>query len=134
MAKTANKPRMTCAGSSKSNQKTSTSEQHRRPQGDATADFPVIENMQAYDLSFDGSDSDSESNHSEKITPLGLSETISSEQEEFATPEVDRATGMEGIQREEDATSNRTDKTHPQDSPPKRQKDKKVGALVDPGS
>ncbi|KAK3251861.1 hypothetical protein CYMTET_32860 [Cymbomonas tetramitiformis] len=81
--------------------------------------------MQAYDLSLDGSDSDSESNRSEKITPLGLSETMSSEQEEFATPEADRATGMEGIQREEDATSKRTDKTHPQDSPPKRQKDKK---------
>ncbi|KAK3232735.1 hypothetical protein CYMTET_56929 [Cymbomonas tetramitiformis] len=30
---------------------------------------------------------------------------------------------MEGIQREEDATSERTDRTHPQDSTPKRQKD-----------
>ncbi|KAK3269194.1 hypothetical protein CYMTET_22350 [Cymbomonas tetramitiformis] len=81
--------------------------------------------MQAYDLCLDGSDSDSESNRSQKITPLGLSETMSSEQEEFATPEADRATGMEGIQREEDATSKRTDKAHPQDTPPKRRKDKK---------
>ncbi|KAK3248539.1 hypothetical protein CYMTET_42000 [Cymbomonas tetramitiformis] len=82
--------------------------------------------MQAYDLCLDGSESDSESNRSQKITPLGLSETISSEQEEFATPEADRATGMEGVQREEDATSKRTDKAHPQDTPPKRQRDKKV--------
>ncbi|KAK3266347.1 hypothetical protein CYMTET_25024 [Cymbomonas tetramitiformis] len=123
MAKTANKPRMTCAGPSKSDRKTSASEQHRRTQGEATAGLPAIENMQAYDLSSDGSGS--ESNQSDKITPLGLSESMS-EREEFSTPEADRATGMEDIQQEEDATTERTpDKTHQYESPPKRQKDKK---------
>ncbi|KAK3234789.1 hypothetical protein CYMTET_54971 [Cymbomonas tetramitiformis] len=76
--------------------------------------------MQGYDLCLDGSDSDSELCHSEKITPLGLSESSESEQE-YATPEADRATGMEGVQRGEDVTSERADETHTKDTPPKRQ-------------
>ncbi|KAK3271226.1 hypothetical protein CYMTET_20415 [Cymbomonas tetramitiformis] len=81
--------------------------------------------MQEYDLCLDGSDSDSESCHSQKITPVGLSESSESEQE-YATPEADRATGMEGIQREEHVTSERADDTHTKDTPPKRQKNKKA--------
>ncbi|KAK3233314.1 hypothetical protein CYMTET_56381 [Cymbomonas tetramitiformis] len=124
MAKTANKPRMTCAKPPKSDRKTGASEQHRQTPGEAAAGLPTIESMQAYDASSDGSGS--ESDHSDKITPLGLSESMS-ELEEFSTPEADRATSMEDIQQEEDATTERTpDKTHHYESPPKRQQDRKV--------
>ncbi|KAK3252368.1 hypothetical protein CYMTET_38326 [Cymbomonas tetramitiformis] len=81
--------------------------------------------MQGYDQCPDGSDSDSEPCHSPKITPLGLSESSESEQE-YATPEADRATGMAGIQHEKDVSSERADETHTEDIPPKRQKTKKV--------
>ncbi|KAK3241395.1 hypothetical protein CYMTET_48835 [Cymbomonas tetramitiformis] len=81
--------------------------------------------MGEYDLCLDGSGSDSESCHSQKVTPLGLSESSESEQE-YATPEADRATGMEGIQREEHVKSERADETHTKDTPPKKQKNKKL--------
>ncbi|KAK3275772.1 hypothetical protein CYMTET_16114 [Cymbomonas tetramitiformis] len=120
MAKTANKPRMTCARPSKSDHKTSASEQHRQTPGEAATGLPTIESMQAYDASSDGSESD----QSVKITPLGMSE---SEQEEYSTPEADKATGMEDVQQTEDITTEHTpDKRHHSNSPPKRQQDRKV--------
>ncbi|KAK3288066.1 hypothetical protein CYMTET_4446 [Cymbomonas tetramitiformis] len=72
MAKTANKPRMTCARPSKSDHKTSASEQHRQTPGEAAAGLPTIESMQACDASSDGSESD----HSVKITPLVSQEDL----------------------------------------------------------
>ncbi|KAK3239766.1 hypothetical protein CYMTET_50334 [Cymbomonas tetramitiformis] len=82
--------------------------------------------MPEYDQSPDGSDLDSEPNHSPKITSVELGLSDSDSELEYATPEADRATGMAGIQHEKDVPSERTDKTHAEDKPPKQQKTKKV--------
>ncbi|KAK3232751.1 hypothetical protein CYMTET_56913 [Cymbomonas tetramitiformis] len=78
--------------------------------------------MQDYDASSDGSESD----HSIKITPLGMS-VSESEQEEYSTLEADKATSMEDVQQTEDISTEHTpDKRHHSYSPPKRQQDGRV--------
>ncbi|KAK3289145.1 hypothetical protein CYMTET_3416 [Cymbomonas tetramitiformis] len=97
MAKTANKPRMTCARQAKSDHKIGASKQHHQPLEEAATGLPPIENMEDYGTSSDGSESD----HSTKVTPLGMS-VSESEQEEYSTPEADKAVDMEA-ESEEDA-------------------------------
>ncbi|KAK3260105.1 hypothetical protein CYMTET_30921 [Cymbomonas tetramitiformis] len=121
MAKTANKPRMTCARQAKSDHKIGASKQHHQPPEEAAIGLPPIENMEDYGTSSNGSESD----HSTKATPLGMS-VSESEPEEYSTPEADKATGMEDVQHAEDiATEHTPDKKQNSNSPPKRQQDRR---------
>ncbi|KAK3253988.1 hypothetical protein CYMTET_36783 [Cymbomonas tetramitiformis] len=105
MAKTANKPRMTCARPAKSDPKSCASKQYHQPSKATEAGLPTIEDMQAYNTSSDGAESD----QSGKATSLGMSE---SEQEEYSTPEADKAVDMEDVQHTDDNITKHTpDKT-----------------------
>ncbi|KAK3275501.1 hypothetical protein CYMTET_16373 [Cymbomonas tetramitiformis] len=119
MAKTANNPRMTFARPAKSDPKSCASKQYHQPPKETEAGLPTIEDMQAYSTSSNGAESD----HSGKATSLGMSE---SEQEEYSTPEADKAADIEDVQHTDDNTTKHTpDKTQSPISSPKRQQDRR---------
>ncbi|KAK3282060.1 hypothetical protein CYMTET_10188 [Cymbomonas tetramitiformis] len=112
---------MTCARQAKSDHKIGASKQHHQPLEEAATGLPPIENMEDYGTSSDGSESD----HSTKVTPLGMSAS-ESEQEEYSTPEADKATSMEDVQHAENISAEHTpDKKQHSNSPPKRQQDRR---------